>query len=65
MGHLQYLVDESGQKAAVVIPIKGNEAALEEFIEDIYGHEMIDLRKDEETLSAKELFEGLSKDGLL
>lgn len=65
MEQLQYLVDESGKKTAVVIPIEGNEAALDEFIEDLYGHRIIRERKDEETISAKELLKGLSEDGLV
>jgi len=64
MENLQYLVDETGKKAAVVIPIKGNEAALDEFIEDLYGQKKIRERKNEETISAKELLKGLADDGL-
>ncbi len=65
MEHLQYLVDEAGQKAAVVIPIRGNEAALEEFIEDLYGHRIVQERRNEETISKEQLVEGLTEDGLV
>ena len=65
MEHVQYLVDESGEKAAIVIPIRGNEAALDEFIEDLYGHRKIQERRDEETISKEDLLKGLTDNGLL
>ena len=65
MEHVQYLVDERGAKSAIVIPLQGNEAAIEEFLEDLYGHRIIQERKNEKTMSLKRLVKGLEKDGLL
>jgi hypothetical protein len=65
MEHIQYLVDETGGRTAVVIPVKGNEAALREFLEDLYGHRKIQERAGGETLSKEQLLRGLREDGLL
>ncbi len=65
MDRIQYLVDDSGNRTAVVIPIEGHEAAVEDFLEDLYGTEMIRRRRDEATLSKEDLLKGLRDDGLL
>ncbi len=65
MGHIQYLVDQFGHKTAVVIPLKDNETAVAEFLEDLYGHAKILERVNEETVSKEELLEGLTSDGLI
>jgi hypothetical protein len=60
MEHIQYLVDEAGGRTAVVIPVKGNEAALREFLEELYGHEKIQERIGEEVLTKEQLLGGPS-----
>ena len=65
MEHIQYLVDEAGDRTAVVIPVKGNEAALREFLEELYGHEKIQERIGEEVLTKEQLLGGLRENGLL
>jgi PHD/YefM family antitoxin component YafN of YafNO toxin-antitoxin module len=61
MGKTQYLVDESGQKTAVVLPLE----EYEELIEDIHDLAAIAERKDEATTSFDELKKRLEADGLL
>jgi len=65
MNRIQYLVDDSGNRTAVVIPLEGNEPAVEDFLEDLYGSEMIRRRRNEETVSKEDLLRGLRDDGLL
>ena len=65
MERVQYLIDESGTRTAVVIPLEGHEAAVEDFLEDLYGSAVIRERRNEETLSKEELLKGLQDDGLL
>jgi hypothetical protein len=48
-----------------VNPLERNEAVLEEFLEDLCGHKMIDERRDEQTVSKEELLKGLKDDGLV
>lgn len=55
MERVQYLVDDHGNRTAVVIPLEGNEAALEDFLEDHYGRERIRERRNEETISKEDL----------
>jgi hypothetical protein len=62
---VQYLTDEKGTRTAVVIPIQGNEPALDEFLEDLYGHSIIQKRRKEKTISKDLLLKGLKNDGLL
>jgi len=62
---IQYVVDNDGKRRAVVIPVKGNEAAVEDFLEDLYGKEKIRERRGEETISKEDLLKGLKDDGLL
>jgi len=56
---IQYLVDESGDRTAIVIPVKGNENALREFLEDLYGRRKIQERAGDEVLSKEQLLRGL------
>jgi PHD/YefM family antitoxin component YafN of YafNO toxin-antitoxin module len=57
----QYLIDENGQKTAVVLPI----GEYEELLEDIHDLAIIAERKDEPTTSLDELKKRLKADGLL
>ncbi|HDH52857.1 MAG TPA: hypothetical protein ENH24_00030 [Nitrospirae bacterium] len=61
MGKAKYLVDESGQKTAVVLPVE----EYEDLLEDIHDLAVIAERKDESTTSFKELKKRLVADGLL
>ena len=61
MGKAQYLVDESGQKTAVVLPVD----EYEELLEDIHDLAAIAERKDEPTSNFDELKKRLESDGLL
>ncbi len=61
MGKAQYLVDENGQKTAVVLPVD----EYEELLEDIHDLAVIAERKDESTTSFDELKKRLEADGLL
>jgi hypothetical protein len=65
MGGVQYLVDDHGKRTAIVIPLQGNESALEEFLEDLYGRKVIEERRNEETISKEALLKGLQDEGLL
>jgi len=65
MNDIQYLVDDHGDRTAVVIPLEGNEAAVEEFLEDLYGHTKIQERRGEERISKERLLKGLADDGLV
>jgi hypothetical protein len=65
MEGIRFLVDDEGARTAVVIPVKGNETALSEFLQDLYGHSKIEERSREETLSKEEFLAGLREDGLL
>ncbi len=61
MGKAQYLVDESGQKTAVVLPVE----EYEELMEDIHDLTIIAERRDERTLNIKDIKKRLETDGLL
>ncbi len=61
MGKAQYLVDDSGKKTAVVLPVE----EYEELLEDIHDLAVIAERKDESTTSFDELKKRLEADGLL
>ncbi len=61
MGKAQYLVDDTGQKTAIVLPVK----EYEELLEDIHDLAVIAERKDESTTSFDELKKRLEADGLL
>ncbi|GBE37318.1 hypothetical protein BMS3Bbin07_01481 [bacterium BMS3Bbin07] len=61
MGKAQYLVDESGKKTAVVLPVE----EYEELLQDIHDLAVIAERKDESTISFNELKKHLEANGLL
>ncbi|MCK5094167.1 MAG: hypothetical protein KAR18_05540, partial [Spirochaetes bacterium] len=59
--HEQFIVDNSGKKIAVVLPLEN----YEELLEDLHDLAIIAERKDETTISFDELKKGLKKDGLI
>lgn len=59
--HEQFIVDESGKKVAVVLPLEN----YEELLEDIHDLAVIAERKDEQTVSFDELKKRLKIDGLI
>jgi len=56
-----YIVDEEGQKTAVVLPIE----ECEELLEDLHDLAIVAERRDESTMTFQELKKRLKKDGLL
>jgi len=56
----QYVVDEKGQKTAVIIPVE----EYEELLGDIHDLAIIAERRDEPTITFEELKKKLKKDGL-
>jgi len=59
--HKQFLVDASGKKTAVVLPLE----EYEELLEDLHDLAVIAERKDEPTISFGELKKRLKADGLI
>ena len=59
--HEQFIVDNSGKKIAVVLPLEH----YEELLEDLHDLAIIAERKDEPTISFDEIKKGLKKDGLI
>jgi PHD/YefM family antitoxin component YafN of YafNO toxin-antitoxin module len=57
----RYIVDESGNKTAVVIPVE----EYEDLLEDVHDLAIIAERKNEATISFDELKKRLKADGLL
>jgi len=57
----KYIIDENGQKTAVVLPIE----EYEELLADLHDLAIIAERRDETTISFKEIKERLKKDGIL
>jgi len=57
----QYIVDERGQKTAVVLPIE----EYEELLEDLHDLAIVAERRDEPTITFEELKKRLKRDGLL
>jgi PHD/YefM family antitoxin component YafN of YafNO toxin-antitoxin module len=58
---VKYIVDEKGDRTAVIVPI--NE--YEELMEDLHDLAVIAERRDEPTISFEELKKKLRADGLL
>lgn len=56
-----YLVNEKGQKTAIVIPIE----EYKELLEDLHDLAVVAERRDEPSVSFEELKERLRNDGLL
>jgi len=57
----QYVVDEKGQKVAVIVPLK----EYEELLEDLHDLAVVAERRDEPTSSLEKIKERLRKNGLL
>ncbi len=57
----QFIVDESGIKKAVILPVED----YEELLEDIHDLTVIAERKDEPTISLEDLKKRLKADGLI
>lgn len=57
----QFVVDESGKKTAVILPVE----EYDELLEDIHDLAVIAERKDEPTISFDELKKRLKADGLI
>lgn len=57
----QFIVDEKGEKKAVVLSIE----EYEELLEDLHDLALIAERRDESTITFEELKQRLEKDGLL
>lgn len=57
----QFIVNEDGEKTAVVVPID----QYKELLEDIHDFVIVAERRNEETITLVELRERLRKDGLL
>ncbi len=48
-----------------MLELKGHEAAIEELLEEMYGHEKIKERYGEPIMSKDNFIKGLKKDGFL
>ncbi len=57
----RFIVDESGNKTSVILPLED----YEELLEDIHDLTIIAERKDEPSISLEELKKRLKADGLL
>mgnify|MGYP001559012992 FL=1 len=57
----KFIVDESGIKKAVILPVED----YEELLEDIHDLTVIAERKDEPTISLEDLKKRLKADGLI
>jgi len=55
----QYIVDEKGQRTAVILPIE----EYEELLEDLHDLAIIGERRDEPTIDFEELKKRLKEDG--
>ncbi|MGA2547747.1 MAG: hypothetical protein ABSF43_14440 [Rectinemataceae bacterium] len=59
--HPQYITDNDGHKTAVIIPID----AYTELLEDLSDFAIVAERRNEKTISHKNLLESLKADGLI
>ncbi len=59
--HTKFVVDEAGNKTAVILPVE----EYEELLEDIHDLAVIAERKDEPTISLEDLKKRLKADGLI
>ena len=57
----QYVVDDQGQRSAVIVPIE----EYEELVEDLHDLAVIADRRDEPTISHEDLKRRLKSNGLL
>ena len=65
MKGIEYVVDEKGGRKAVLLDLNLYGTAVEELLEDLYGHRIIQSRKKDKKTSKKEFLKGLKDDGLL
>ncbi len=61
MKSISYLMDRRGKRVAVVVPLHGNEEMIAEFLEDLYGHKMIQERSNEATINTHSLLKSLKR----
>jgi hypothetical protein len=61
ISHPQYITDDEGHKTAVILSID----AYTELLEDLSDLAAVAERRNEDTVSHKELLESLKADGLL
>jgi hypothetical protein len=61
IGHPQYITDDKGHKTAVILPIE----AYTELLEDLSDLAAVAERRNEETVSHKDLLAELKADGLI
>lgn len=59
--HVQYVTDPSGEKTAVIVPLR----EFEELMEDLEDLAAIAERRDEPTISHEDFVAELKRDGLL
>jgi hypothetical protein len=59
--HPQYLMDKTGQKISVILPIQ----EFEELLEDFHDLAILAQRRREETISHQDLIQELTQDGLI
>ena len=57
----QYITNDSGEKISVILPI----SEFQELLEDIADLATVAERRDEPTISHKQLIKELKKDGLI
>jgi len=57
----QFIIDESGMKTAVILPVE----QYEDLLEDIHDLAVIAERKDEPTINYDDLMKRLKADGLI
>ena len=57
----QFIIDESGMKTAVILPVE----QYEDLLEDIHDLALIAERKDEPTINYDDLMKRLKADGLI
>ncbi len=57
----QYIIDDKGQKTAVILPVK----EYEELLEDLHDLAIIAERRNEPTMTFEELKKRLKQNGLL
>lgn len=58
---IQYIVDEKGERTAVILPV----GEYQEILEDLHDLAVIAERREEPTVTFEELKTKLKKDGLL
>ncbi|WP_022852762.1 hypothetical protein [Thermodesulfatator atlanticus] len=59
--HEQYIIDEKGQKTAVILPIE----EYEELLEDLHDLAIIAERRDEPVIDFDELKKRLKENGII